>query len=71
MTLKCYNPSNKPLGFLNNVFDLKITKEINGMEELSFFVPINSPEAKMLQLEGYIVPDGEQIFVIREMNKHG
>ena len=71
MTLKCYNPSNKPLGFLNNVFDLKITKEINGMEELSFFVPINSPEAKMLQLEGYIVPDGEQIFVIREMNTHG
>lgn len=71
MTLKCYSPSNKPLGFLNNVFDLKITKEIGGMEELTFFVPVNSPEAKMLQLEGYIVPEGEQIFVIRELNVHG
>ena len=71
MTLKCYSPSNSPLGFLNNVFDLKITKEIGGMEELTFFVPVNSPEAKMLQLEGYIVPEGEQIFVIRELNVHG
>ena len=71
MTLKCYSPGNKPLGFLNNVFDLKITKEIGGMEELTFFIPANSPEAQMVQLEGYIVPEGEQIFVIRELNTHG
>lgn len=71
MTLKCYSPGNKPLGFLNNVFDLKITKEIGGMEELTFFIPANSPEAKMIQLEGYIVPEGEQTFVIRELNTHG
>lgn len=71
MTLKCYSPGNKPLGFLHNVFDLKITKEIGGMEELTFFIPANSPEAQMVQLEGYIVPEGEQIFVIRELNTHG
>ena len=50
MTLKCYSPGNKPLGFLHNVFDLKITKEIGGMEELTFFIPANSPEAQMVQL---------------------
>lgn len=71
MTLKCYSPGNKPLGFLHNVFDLKITKEIGGMEELTFFIPANSPEAQMVQLEGYIVPEGEQLFVIRELNTHG
>lgn len=71
MTLKVYNPNNEPLGFLNNVFDLKIVKEISGMQELSFYVPINSPEARLLELEGYIYPDGEQLFVIRELNQQG
>ena len=71
MTIKIYDPSNNALGFLNNVFDLKITKEISGMEEMSFYVPINSYEASLIQLEGYLYPEGEQLFVIREVNQHG
>lgn len=71
MTIKIYDPSNNALGFLNNVFDLKITKEISGMEEMSFYVPINSHEASLIQLEGYLYPEGEQLFVIREVNQHG
>lgn len=71
MTLKCYSPKEEQLGILNNIFDLKLVKEIGGMEELTFFVPVGSPESKLLQLEGYIIPDGEQRFVIRELNTHG
>jgi len=71
MTLKVYSPTNEPIGFLNNVFDLKITKEISGIQELSFYVPIDSQEAGLIELEGYIYPEGEQLFVIRELNQHG
>lgn len=69
--LKVYSPKNEALGFLNDVFDLQITKEIGGMEEMHFYVPVDSPESKMLQLEGYVALEGEQRFVVRELNVHG
>ena len=68
--IKIFN-ANKELTLISkNQLDFKIEHELdNGDKTLTFFVPISSKEAEIIEQEGYIQTK-EQEYVIKEVNKN-